>query len=568
MDNAQTHPETPSQSESLSQRETPSPHESPSRLAVNVYLLLGLLTLVWSSYAFQDSSAQYVIGIVIEMALAVGALIFMRLEKRTVPWRSIGGILRWRWPGWRLVGLSGALALGLWMIGVILNLITTVILGYTAPMPPSTFPRTIPEAFLLLVATVIAAPLCEELMFRGYVQRAYERRSPWTGIVVSGVIFTLYHLRFQGAMALAPVAFALGFVAWRSNSLFPGMLLHAAYNSIASAVLIASSFFSMPVVSGLVLSLACLSFFMVPVTAILLWFIWRWSTPPAKLALPRLTGWRAWAWIVPLVVMGNIYGISAYGEVLVGRFPEMLAVEKLALQPPSAWNAPAQWHYVIQTGLNETVGEANCDLAPQTNSVTLTCQVQQNAFEADLPINLPKNFEGISLPEYSATGAAFESAEHITWAKTDLSVQSMESRRESETAQLTLTQTTTDDGATLRVEGNGEIQTTMLPSGAFLDSDWPWRLSALPFDLAYGSTQPLVLVDRQGYVNIVDAFIVVASSEPAWTPAGNFVTWRVTVTYTLDGKEKTLSAWYDVDAPHTLVRYDNGEVSLLLDKVE
>ncbi|MGC9395822.1 MAG: CPBP family glutamic-type intramembrane protease [Anaerolineae bacterium] len=549
-------------SNDTSQRpETSLQRESPSLLAVNVYLLLGLITLVWSSYAFQDVGVQYVVGIAVEVALAVGALFFLKLEKL-----SIRETLRWRWPGWRLAGLSGTLALGLWMIGVMLNLITTVVFGYTTPVSPSMFPRTVPEALLLLVATVVAAPLCEEIMFRGYVQRAYERRSPWIGIVVGGIIFTLYHLRFQGALALVPVALVLGFVAWRSDSLFPGILLHAAYNSIASAVLIAGSFFSMPVVGGLILSLVCLSFFMIPVTAILLWLIWRWSTPPAKPALPRLAGWRAWAWIVPIVVMGGIYGFSAYTEVLVGRFPEALAVEELALQVPPAWDTPAQWRYVIQAGLSETVGKANCDLAPQADSLTLTCHISQDAFETDLPIELPENFEGISLPEYSASGNAYESAERIVWAKADLSVQAMESTRASETMQRT--RITTADGATLRVEGGGETQTTTLPSGAFLDGEWPWRLSALPFDLAYGSTQPLVLVNQQGYVNVVDAFILVAGSEPTWTPAGNFVTWKVNVTYTLDGEETTLSAWYDVDAPHTLVRYDNGEVSYLLDRAE
>ena len=540
--------------------------ETPSRLAVNVYLLLGLLALIASSYAFRDARAQYVMGIAVEVGLAVGALIFLRLEKRAMGGRSAREILRWRWPGWRLVGLSGALALGLWMIGVMLSLITTVIFGYSAPASPSMFPRTLPEVFLLLVSTVIAAPLCEEIMFRGYVQRAYERRSPWTGIIISGIIFTLYHLRFQGALALVPIAFALGFVAWRSNSLLPGMLLHAAYNSIASAILIASSFFSMPVAGGLMLALICLSFLMIPVTAILLWLIWRWSTPPAEPSAPRLTGWRAWAWIVPLVVMGGIYGFSAYTEVLVGRFPEMLAVEKLALQAPSAWDTPAQWRYVIQAGLNETVGEAKCALAPQTDSVTLTCRISQDAFDTDLPIDLPENFEGITLPESGQSGGTFESAEHIIWSRADLSVQALDSTRETETAQLALT--TAGDGATLHVASNGETHTTTLPSGVFLDGEWPWRLSALPFSQAYGSTQPLVLVNRQGYVTIVDAFIVVAGSEPAWTPAGNFVTWKVTVTYTLDGEETTLSAWYDIDAPHTLVRYDNGEVSYLLDKVE
>lgn len=537
-------------------------------LAANLYLLLGLITIVWSSYTFRDVSVHYVVGIAVEVMLALGALLFLRLEKRTIPWRSVRETLRWRWPGRRLIALSGALALGLWVIGVMLNLITIAVFGYTTPVEPTMFPRTVPEALLLLVSTVIAAPLCEELMFRGYVQRAYERRSPWIGIIVSGLIFTLYHLRFQGALALVPVAFALGFVAWRSNSLFPGMLLHAAYNSIASVILIAGSFFSMPVVSGLILALGCLGLLMIPVTAVLLWLIWRWGAPAEKPPLPRPVGWRAWAWIMPVVVMAGIYGFAAYAEVLVGRFPEKLAVEELVLEPPSAWDAPTRWRYVIQAGFNQTVGAAECDLTPQTDSVTLTCRVSQEAFETDLPIDLPESFEGISLPEYSATGAAYESAARIIWAKTDLSVRSMDSTRASETTQLTLTHVGGEYDARLQVEGGGAPQTIALPADAFLDGEWPWRLSALPFAIAYGSTQPLVVVNRQGLVNVVDAFIVVAGSEPAWTPAGNFVTWRVTVTYTLDGEETTLSAWYDVDAPHTLVRYDNGEVSYLLEKVE
>lgn len=536
--------------------------QTPSRLAANIYLVLGLGVLIWGT-SLPDIGVRYVVGIAVEAALAVGALLFMRLGKL-----SLRETLRWRWPGWPLVGLGAALAPGLWMIGVMLNLITTVVFGYTTPVPPSMFPRSIIEALLLLVSTVIVAPLCEEIIFRGYVQRAYERRSPWIGIAVGGVIFALYHLRFQGAMALVPVAFALGFVAWRSDSLFPSIVLHAAYNSIATVILIASSFLPMPVVSAVILALVCLGFFMVPVTVVLLWLVWRWGAPPARLALPRLAGWRAWAWIVPVVVMGGVYVYAAYSEVIVGRFPEKLAVEELLLEPPSAWDVPARWRYVIQGGLSQTVGEVECDLTPQTDSVTLTCRIDQDAFEADLPISLPESFEGISLPGYSLAGAAFESVERIIWAKTDLSVQAMDSTRASENTNLRLTHTASADGATLQVEGNGATQTAPLPAGAFLDGEWPWRLSALPFAIAYGSTQPLALVNRQGAIDVVDAFIVVTGSEPTWTPAGNFVTWKVTVTYTLEGEKRTLSAWYDVDAPHILVRYDNGEVSYLLERVE
>ncbi len=539
---------------------TPQRRETPSLLAANLYLLVGLLILIWGS-SLPDFSVRYVMGIAVEVALALGALLFLRLERL-----SVRETLRWRWPGWQALVLSGGLAFGLWIVGVMLNLMTTVVFGYTTPVPPTTFPRNGPEALLLAFSTIVVAPLCEETMFRGYVQRAYERRNPWTGIVVSGVIFALYHLRFQGAFALIPVAFALGFVAWRSDSLFPGILLHAAYNGIATVVIVASSFFSMPLVGGLVMALICTGLFMTPVALVALWGFWRVTHPPNRSALPRLRGWRRWAWLVPIVVMLGIYGYTAVWEVVVGRFPKTLAVEELTLQPPAAWNAPMRWQYVIQGGINQTVGTATCALTPQSDSVELACQVQQDAFEAELPFDIPSGFDMPALPGFSFTGEAFESSQRVVWTKADLMMQALVGTRE--TANATLALADIDDGKTLQVENAGVTETAALPPGILLDGEWPWRLSALPFAIAYGSVQPLALVNDEGHIHIVEAFVAVAGSEPAWTPAGNFVTWKVTVTYELGDKETTLTAWYDVDAPHTLVRYDNGEVTYLLERVD
>jgi hypothetical protein len=55
--------------------------------------------------------------------------------------------------------------------------------------------------------------------------------------------------------------------------------------------------------------------------------------------------------------------------------------------------------------------------------------------------------------------------------------------------------------------------------------------------------------------------VVVRNAEPVWTPVGSFIAWRVTV-----GDRQT--AWYDAEAPHTLVRYDDGLVTYLLSDVE
>ncbi|NLE76941.1 MAG: hypothetical protein GX605_09345, partial [Chloroflexi bacterium] len=56
-------------------------------------------------------------------------------------------------------------------------------------------------------------------------------------------------------------------------------------------------------------------------------------------------------------------------------------------------------------------------------------------------------------------------------------------------------------------------------------------------------------------------FVVVAGAEPMWSPAGRFVVWRVEV-----GDQQV--AWYDAQAPHTLVRYEDHGVTYLLTGVE
>ncbi len=537
----------------------PSRHEAPSLLAANLYLLLGLLVLIGGSYATEKFNTRYVAGMVIECLLALGALLFQRLEKL-----SIRETLRWRWPGWLPFALSAGMACGLWVGGIILSLTATVILGYSTPIAPTLFPRNALEAVLLVLSTVVVAPVCEEIMFRGYVQRAYERRSPWAGVMLGGIIFALYHLRFQGLFALLPVAFALGFVAWRSDSLFPGMLLHAAYNSIATGVLIVGRFSSALVAGGLVMALLCLGLLMAPVALAALLGLWRTTNPPVRPALPRLNGWRRWAWSVPIIIMLGIYGFAAVWEIIEGRFPKVLAQEELTLEPPTAWDSALSWNYVIRGGVNQTVGAATCDLKPATDTFILDCQVRQEAFEAELPFKVPADLDISTLPGLSPRGEAITATQHVVWRKADLALQALTGRRESGGVTLTLTHPVSDTDRRLRVESASDSETVTLPPGVLFDGEWPWRLSALPFAVAYGSTQSLVVINKDGTPDIVEAFVLVTGSDLVWTPAGNFVTWKVTVTYTLDGEETTQAAWYDVEPPHTLVRYDNGEVSYLL----
>ena len=89
--------------------------------------------------------------------------------------------------------------------------------------------------FIFSLATLAVTPaLCEELLFRGYVQRQFERSLGIVGgIVASGFVFGLYHIRLTQLLPLALLGIYLAYLAWRTGSLWIPIVVHFANNAFA-----------------------------------------------------------------------------------------------------------------------------------------------------------------------------------------------------------------------------------------------------------------------------------------------------------------------------------------------
>jgi membrane protease YdiL (CAAX protease family) len=86
----------------------------------------------------------------------------------------------------------------------------------------------------LAIMICVLPPLCEEALFRGYLQRRLlQRWPPAAAIAVSSVFFVAAHFDPEHVLAVIPLGVWLGVVAWRCDSLFPAMLCHCAQNSLA-----------------------------------------------------------------------------------------------------------------------------------------------------------------------------------------------------------------------------------------------------------------------------------------------------------------------------------------------
>ncbi|MCT7968186.1 CPBP family intramembrane metalloprotease [Laspinema sp. D1] len=85
---------------------------------------------------------------------------------------------------------------------------------------------------IFFITASVAAPIFEEIMFRGFLLPSLTRYIPVSGaIVASSLLFALAHLNLSEVLPLATLGMVLGFVYTRSRNLLSSILLHSLWNS-------------------------------------------------------------------------------------------------------------------------------------------------------------------------------------------------------------------------------------------------------------------------------------------------------------------------------------------------
>jgi CAAX protease family protein len=137
------------------------------------------------------------------------------------------------WP--RAIGLAAAVLVGTYVLGSILDPLLHP--GREQGLTPSGWQSQHAVAFAVnFIVLAGVAPIVEELTFRGLGYSLLEKWGRPFAIVAVGVLFGLAHGLVEALPIL--VAFGIG-LAWlrsRTDSVYPGILLHAAFNAIALTV--------------------------------------------------------------------------------------------------------------------------------------------------------------------------------------------------------------------------------------------------------------------------------------------------------------------------------------------
>ncbi len=88
--------------------------------------------------------------------------------------------------------------------------------------------------FIDIISGCMLAPLVEEAIFRGAIERRLLEKdwNPWFAIVISAIIFAIPHFSLY-TLFFSCFGILVGWLYYRTRCIWPGILIHALYNSLA-----------------------------------------------------------------------------------------------------------------------------------------------------------------------------------------------------------------------------------------------------------------------------------------------------------------------------------------------
>jgi membrane protease YdiL (CAAX protease family) len=144
-------------------------------------------------------------------------------------------VLRLNYPGFVALLIGVVLGLCVWPLGLwiqinLLNLFSSK--SYDIFSVVSEI-RNSNMVYRLLVMGFLGS-ICEETLFRGYIQTAIENNlGVKQSILWTTILFSVYHLVPTTMIALLPMALLMCWICWKFNSIFPAMLIHFSNNFLA-----------------------------------------------------------------------------------------------------------------------------------------------------------------------------------------------------------------------------------------------------------------------------------------------------------------------------------------------
>ena len=140
---------------------------------------------------------------------------------------------------WRATGIAGLVLVAVLAVGA-------AVAPFGDPeqeqglIPESWDSTKIPQFLAFAAVVTVAAPVVEELMFRGVGYGLLERFGRPVAVILVGIAFALTHGLVAGFPVIATFGIGLAYLRSRTDSIYPCILLHSSFNAAGLAIGVAT----------------------------------------------------------------------------------------------------------------------------------------------------------------------------------------------------------------------------------------------------------------------------------------------------------------------------------------
>jgi len=170
--------------------------------------------------------AQSAAIVLLELAYILPVILI--LIWRRVSWKSLGfGRFEWK-----TLGLGCGLLIGAYAIIIVHNALLYFLGVDTQGAKIVKMFAELNSPFWFSIVAALVAPFVEETFFRGFLFQGFRTHYGWkTGMLLSSAIFAAAHLDLAALIPTFILGNVLAYVFHRSNSIWPGIILHFLVNS-------------------------------------------------------------------------------------------------------------------------------------------------------------------------------------------------------------------------------------------------------------------------------------------------------------------------------------------------
>ncbi|MEQ2128701.1 type II CAAX endopeptidase family protein [Caldanaerobacter subterraneus KAk] len=128
------------------------------------------------------------------------------------------------------------IAIASWGVSGFLAVLTNYFLSKLGKVPVMQIPpaQDFNELIIQLIIFGLVAACCEEIFMRGLVMRSFEMRGSIKSVVITAILFAMLHLNVQNFLSILFLGTILGYVVYRTDSIFAGMIVHFTNNAIST----------------------------------------------------------------------------------------------------------------------------------------------------------------------------------------------------------------------------------------------------------------------------------------------------------------------------------------------